>query len=66
MNYQHRLQLLAEIIRLLLTMVPQQRGRILREQDAIYSANSETDVPDVYSDDETLRSLLQDVPLPDP
>jgi len=34
--YQHRVQLLAEIIRLLLTMVPQQRERVLRESNALY------------------------------
>jgi four helix bundle protein len=32
----HRLQFLTEIIRLLLTMVPQQRGRILRDETAEY------------------------------
>ncbi len=32
----HRLQFLAEIIRLLLTMVPQQRGRVLRDEAAEY------------------------------
>ena len=32
----HRLQFLAEIIRLLLTMVPQQRGRVLRDEATEY------------------------------
>jgi four helix bundle protein len=34
----HRLQILSEIIRLLLTTVPQQRGAILREDSESYSA----------------------------
>lgn len=33
---QHRLDLLAEVIRLLLTMVPQQRGSALREEEVVY------------------------------
>ncbi|HEX9897945.1 MAG TPA: four helix bundle protein [Candidatus Methylomirabilis sp.] len=32
----HRLGLLAEVIRLLLTMVPQQRGSGLREEEVVY------------------------------
>jgi four helix bundle protein len=32
----HRLQFLVEIIRLLLTMVPQQRGRVLRDEATEY------------------------------
>jgi four helix bundle protein len=42
----HRLQLLTEITRLLLTMVPQQRGRILREEETAYQAAPDTDEPD--------------------
>lgn len=37
----HRLQFLAEILRLLLTMVPQQRGRILRDDSVEYIAASD-------------------------
>ena len=37
----HRLRLLTEIIQLLLTMVPQQRGRTLREDGPIYYAVDE-------------------------
>lgn len=37
----HRLRLLTEIIQLLLTMVPQQRGRTLREDSPIYYAIDE-------------------------
>jgi four helix bundle protein len=34
---QHRLQLLTEVIRRLLTMIPQQRGYMLREETALYT-----------------------------
>jgi four helix bundle protein len=34
----HRLDLLAEVIRLLLTMVPQQRGSVVREGEVVYRA----------------------------
>lgn len=37
----HRLDLLAEVIRLLLTMVPQQRGSALREEGIVYHADPE-------------------------
>ncbi len=36
-----RLDLLAEVIRLLLTMVPQQRGSGLREDDVVYYTDTE-------------------------
>jgi four helix bundle protein len=45
----HRLEYLTRVIRLLLTMVPQQRGYTLKEEQTIY----ETD------------SVLEKVPLPD-
>ncbi len=53
----HRLRLLTEIIRLTLTMVPQQRGQVLHEQPASYEVDTE------LADDE-LAALLQNVPLP--
>lgn len=34
--FEHRTRVLTEIIRLLLTMIPQQRGRTLREEQAAY------------------------------
>lgn len=55
---QHRLQLLTGVIRLLLTMIPQQRGRVLREKSAFYQA-----VP--HGAKESLDDLLKNVPLPD-
>jgi len=53
---QHRLQLLSEIIRLLLTMVPQQRRNLLREENILYQTDS-------YN--AQLDNLLQNVPIPD-
>lgn len=35
-TFEHRARVLTEIIRLLLTMIPQQRGRVLREDQAPY------------------------------
>jgi four helix bundle protein len=40
-TFQHRTQVLTEILRLLLTMIPQQRGRVLREEQASYEVNSD-------------------------
>ena len=61
---EHRLQLLTEIIRLLLTMVPQQRGRTLREEGAPYLASPDRTQPYTF-DERKLNNLLQHVPLPD-
>jgi four helix bundle protein len=57
---QHRLQLLAKITHLLLTMVPQQRGRVLREADTPYQTAQPG--PTVYQ--EELEGLLKNAPLP--
>ena len=62
---QHRLQLLAEILRLLLTMVPQQRGRSLQEENISYRVEADNDSWDTSINEEVLNSLLQNVPLPD-
>jgi len=58
---QHRLSLLTQIIRLLLTMIPQQRGRILHEPYVSYQADSDKLESDVNR--ETLDTLLENVPL---
>jgi len=58
----HRLKLLTQIIRLLLTMIPQQRGRTLREQGISYQTDSGK--PEPTGSRETLDTLLQNVPLP--
>jgi four helix bundle protein len=54
---QHRLSLLTQISRLLLTMIPQQRGQALRESGVTYEINPEVNR-------ETLSSLLNSIPLP--
>ena len=60
----HRLRLLTQIVRLLLTMVPQQRGRTLREQAASYPSAPDDTRPTLTHDRALLDSLMQDVPLP--
>ena len=58
----HRLHLLTQIIRLLLTMIPQQRGRSLREYISIYTHNSYD--PEISRDIDPmeLEDLLQNAP----
>jgi four helix bundle protein len=52
---QHRLQLVTQVIRLLLTMVPQQRKHTLREEVTLYQADSDNSLQ--------VGELLQNVPL---
>jgi four helix bundle protein len=52
---QHRLQLVTQVIRLLLTMVPQQRKHTLREEVTLYQGDSENSLQAL--------ELLQNVPL---
>ncbi len=59
----HRLGLLTQVIRLLLAMIPQQRGRILREQH-ISSYQTDPEKPEPTINQETLDTLLQSTPLP--
>ncbi|MDH7486133.1 MAG: four helix bundle protein [Anaerolineae bacterium] len=61
---QHRLQLLTEVVRLLLTMVPQQRGRILREDSIPYETGPDNSQQDAATPWEKLDDLLRDIPLP--
>jgi len=68
---QHRIQLLTEIIRLLLTMVPQQRGQIrghiLREESILYQADQDNNYQlDTIINWEELDNLLRHIPLPNP
>lgn len=63
---QHRLQLLTEVIRLLLTMVPQQRKRLLREESILYKTDLDNAQPDTAIDREGLNDLVQNVPLSEP
>lgn len=62
----HRWQQLTEIIRLLLTMIPHQRGRNLREESVPYYAHLHDGKSDMPIQEENLQDLLQNVPLPDP
>lgn len=57
---QHRLELLTKIIRLLLTMVPQQRQHVLREESILYSISSNTNI-----NRDGLGNLRRNVPLPE-
>ncbi|MBK7897845.1 MAG: four helix bundle protein [Candidatus Promineifilaceae bacterium] len=57
---QHRIQLLTQIIRLLLTMVPQQRGNTLRESEIAYTVDGNTSEIDPAN----LPNLLDKIPLP--
>jgi four helix bundle protein len=61
---QHRLDLLTQIIRLLLTMVPQQRGHRLREEDTLYQVTTANSQPSAAANRDLLENLLQDIPLP--
>jgi four helix bundle protein len=61
----HRLEVPTEVIRLLLTMVPQQRGRGLRGEGAQYLVHRDDAQPGI-SIGEKLDDLLRHIPLPDP
>ncbi len=60
----HRLRLLTQVIRLLLTMIPDQRGRVLREESAEYQTSLYDTQSEANVDQESLNGLLQNVPLP--
>jgi four helix bundle protein len=57
----HRLGFLTEIARLLLTMVPNQRGNVLRETGPEYAVTPKPAIAVEESDD---AFLLEEVPLP--
>jgi four helix bundle protein len=61
----HRFGLLVQIIRLLLTMVPEQRGRILRESGESYLAESDARAPSPIADAPDFSDLLSAIPFPD-
>ncbi len=60
----HRMALLEQIIPLLLTMIPQQRGRTLHEDGGIYATDSETLAGNVDLACKEVSVLLRDMPLP--
>jgi four helix bundle protein len=60
---EHCLSLLAEIIRLLLTMIPQQRQRTLREENISYSTDENHQLILSPFDAQKLENLLHAVPF---
>ena len=62
----HRIRLLTQILRLLLTMIPQQRERILREEKEKYQVYEETSTfsLDTPPDYELLETFKENIPLP--
>jgi four helix bundle protein len=56
--FEHRLRLLTRVIQLILTMIPQQRGRVLREQPGTYQATR-----GLEEVSEPLKPLLQHIPF---
>jgi len=59
----HRIQLLTQIIRLLLTMIPEQRGSFFSDESLPYRTSSESFYPELSLDSEALKPLLDNVPL---
>lgn len=47
--FEHRLTFLTHVIKLLLTMVPQQRGKVLKEEAAEYKVNTEVLLEDILN-----------------
>ncbi len=58
----HRIELLTEVIKLLLAMIPDQRGTLLREEPPPYGIPALPSNPDLPSD---RGKLLSEVPMPD-
>jgi four helix bundle protein len=59
----HRLRFLTQIIRLLLTMVPEQRGQVLHEDTVPYVVEGNSKPGDL-ADRDNWSDLLANVPLP--
>ena len=60
---EHRIRLSTQIIRLLLTMVPDQRGSLLREDTPLYQTAWTSRDAGSSSDHDDLTQLLQNIPL---
>jgi four helix bundle protein len=60
----HRIKLLAEVMRLLLTMIPQQRGRAIREHNEIYHTEPDGDHAELHTNSDDLLNALKNPPLP--
>jgi four helix bundle protein len=61
---EHRMRLLSQVIRLLLTMIPEQRSYVLRDGGVEYSTESEHSFS--VDNPELLALLLKNIPLPPP
>jgi four helix bundle protein len=63
---QHRLQLATRVVQLVLTMVAQQRGRVLREDDAAYDAHSCMSAAECTADEvlSAEDAFLYGIPMP--
>jgi four helix bundle protein len=59
----HRLALLTQIVRLLLTMIPQQRARSIREFQPTYSIKSSDSPTQEPPGSQSLAALLSNIPL---
>lgn len=62
---QHRIRLCAEIIKLLLTMIPQQRGYAVHENVVTYGDPSKNKQPDTDSEMRLFDEYLTHIPMPD-
>jgi len=60
----HRMQYMTRIASLLLVMIPEQRGRTLREESATYETKTDADLPEVNLHQSEWSELLNTVPLP--
>jgi four helix bundle protein len=60
---QHRLSLLTQIIRLLLAMIPRQRGLAMYESPSTYQQSQDDTSAPPAPDAQTLNSLLDDIPI---
>jgi four helix bundle protein len=47
--FEHRVDFLTHVIRLLLTMIPQQRGKSLHEESGVYRTNNESLIDDLLN-----------------
>jgi four helix bundle protein len=61
---QHRLKMLTEVIRLLLRMVPEQRGSELKEESPAYRCNSENGNAGESLESSLPADLFENVPMP--
>jgi four helix bundle protein len=60
----HRIELLTEIIKLLLTMIPDQRGETLREVAPPYQIRSNFSESEKLTFDADMLTLLNNIPMP--